>query len=129
MTVRLNHTIVRSRDKHESAAFVARILGLGPPQRFGHFVTVATGNDVSLDFDDASDVQPQHYAFLVDDEDFAAIFERVKAEGIDYFADPAHQRRGELNARDGGRGFYFSGPDGHNLEVLTRPYGSGGARG
>ena len=24
------------------------------------------------------------------------------------------------------RGRYFSSPDGHNLEVITRPYGSGG---
>ncbi len=125
MTVRLNHTIVHSRDKRASAAFLARILGLGTPGTFGHFVTVATGNDVSLDFDDASEVRPQHYAFLVDDADFDPIFERVKAAGIDYFADPGHRRRGELNTRDAGRGFYFADPDGHNLEVLTRPYGSG----
>lgn len=128
MTVRLNHTIVHSRDKHASAAFVSRILGLKPPGTFGHFVTVTTGNDVSLDFDDAREVRPQHYAFLVDDEDFDPIFERVQTEGIEYFADPGHRRPGELNTRDGGRGFYFADPDGHNLEVLTRPYGSSGAR-
>lgn len=127
MAVRLNHTIVHSRDKHASAAFVSRVLGLGPPGTFGHFVTVETSNDVSLDFDDAGDVRPQHYAFLVDDDDFDAIFGRVKAEGIEYFADPGHHHREALNTRDGGRGFYFSDPDGHNLEVLTRPYGSGTA--
>ena len=31
----------------------------------------------------------------------------------------------EINTRDRGRGFYFSDPDGHNMEVLTRRYGSG----
>ncbi len=124
MTVRLNHTIVHCRDKRASAAFLARILGLAPPRAFGHFVTVTTDNDVCLDFDDASEIRPQHYAFLVDDDAFVLIFERVKAEGIDYFADPGHHRRGELNTRDAGQGFYFDDPDGHNLEVLTRRYGS-----
>lgn len=126
MSVQLNHTIVRSRDKRGSAAFLARILGIGPPGEFSHFVTLETGNAVSLDYDDAEHVTPQHYAFLVDDEDFEGIFERVQHEGIAYFADPGHRRPGEINTRDRGRGFYFSDPDGHSMEVLTRPYGSGG---
>ncbi len=125
MVVQLDHTIVPSHDKHGSAAFLARILGIGPPAVFGHFVTVETGNGVSLDYDNATDVRPQHYAFLVEDEDFDPIFERVKGEGISYYADPGHRRPGEINTRDRGRGFYFSDPDGHNMEVLTRRYGSG----
>ena len=70
MAVRLDHTIVSSRDKHASAAFLARVLGVGTPAEFGHFVTVEVANGVSLDFDDATDIRSQHYAFLVDDEDF-----------------------------------------------------------
>jgi catechol 2,3-dioxygenase-like lactoylglutathione lyase family enzyme len=124
MAVRLDHTIVPSYDKHASAEFLARILGIGPPGRFGHFVTLKVANGVSLDYDDASDVRSQHYAFLVGDEDFDPIFDRVKGEDVTYYSDPGHSRPGEINARDGGRGFYFSDPDGHNMEVLTRPYGS-----
>jgi catechol 2,3-dioxygenase-like lactoylglutathione lyase family enzyme len=124
MAVRLNHTIVPSTNKRESAAFLARILGLKPPGTFGHFVTVEVANDVSLDYDDAAEVRSQHYAFLVDDEEFDPIFERVRGEGVQYYADPQHKRPGEINVRDRGRGFYFADPDGHNLEVLTRPYGS-----
>jgi catechol 2,3-dioxygenase-like lactoylglutathione lyase family enzyme len=124
MTVQLNHTIVQSHDKQESAQLLARILGLDPPGEFGHFVTVEVANGVSLDFDDAEDVRSQHYAFLVDDESFEPIFERLRAEHIAFYADPGHQRVGELNTRHGGRGFYFSGPEGHNLEVLTRASGS-----
>lgn len=127
MAVQLNHTIVRSRNKHGSAEFLARILGIGPPGEFGHFVTLETGNSVSLDYDDAERVTPQHYAFLVDDEDFDGIFERVGREGLAYYADPGHRRPGEVNTRYGGRGFYFNDPDGHSMEVLTRPYGSGGS--
>ncbi|HVB04854.1 MAG TPA: VOC family protein [Acidimicrobiales bacterium] len=124
MAVQLNHTIVHSRDKMAGATFLTRVLGLDPPGTFGHFVTVEVANGVSLDYDDAEEIRSQHYAFLVDDDDFEPIFERVKAEGIAYFADPGHHREGEINVRDRGRGFYFSDPDGHNLEVLTRRYGS-----
>ncbi|MEX2496999.1 MAG: hypothetical protein WD448_12970 [Woeseia sp.] len=40
-------------------------------------------------------------------------------------ADPARTRPGEINRHDGGRGVYFRGPNGHLLEIITRPYGSG----
>ncbi|NMP25160.1 VOC family protein [Sulfobacillus harzensis] len=126
MPVELNHTIVHSRDKRASAVFLARILGLGAPSAFGHFITVELDNGVSLDFDDAREIRPQHYAFLGDEESFDAIFARVKAAAIPYFADPGHRRQGEINTLDNGRGFYFSDPSGHNLEILTRSYGSAG---
>ena len=125
MPVELNHTIVASRDKEAAARFVAHILGLPEPGHFAHFVTVETANGVSLDFDDAEVVRPQHYAFLVGDDEFDAIFSRVKEADIPYWADPGHRRPGEINTRDGGRGYYFNDLSGHNLEVLTRPYGSG----
>ena len=47
MGIELNHTIVRVRDKRESAQFLAEILGLGAPTAFGPFLAVQTGNDVS----------------------------------------------------------------------------------
>jgi catechol 2,3-dioxygenase-like lactoylglutathione lyase family enzyme len=65
MSVQLNHTIVRCRDKQRSAAFLTEILGLPGPERYGPFLVVE-------------------------------------------------------------RGVYFEDPDGHLLEVITRPYGSAG---
>jgi hypothetical protein len=41
-----------------------------------------------------------------------------------YWADPFHRRQGEINTNDGGRGTYFEDPSGHNLEIITQPYGS-----
>jgi len=130
MAVQLNHTIVQAYDKKESAEFLARILGLGPPQSAGHFVTVEVANGISLDFDNvdndersvhyAKKVHPQHYAFQVSDAEFDAIFERVQAEGRVWYADPLREHAGEVNTRHSGRGFYFDGPEGHNLEVFTR---------
>jgi catechol 2,3-dioxygenase-like lactoylglutathione lyase family enzyme len=126
MPVQLNHTIVHSRDSSRSATFLSEVLGLAPPGRFGRFRTVEVDNGVSLDFADAREnITPQHYAFLVGDEEFDEIFARIRERGLEYWADPGRTRLGEINHRDGGRGVYFPDPDGHFLEILTRPYGSG----
>ncbi|HEV7932781.1 MAG TPA: VOC family protein [Actinomadura sp.] len=128
MSVELNHTIVAAREKKAAADFFARILGLEVGAPLGPFVPVGTGNGVTLDFmdTDADEIAPQHYAFLVSDGEFDAIFGRIREAGIAFYADPAHQEAGRINHRDGGRGAYFDDPNGHNLEILTRPYGSGG---
>ena len=127
MGVQLNHTIVASRDPERSAAFLTGILGLPAAGRFGHFVVVQTDNGVSLDFDQADGpIAAQHYAFLIGEEDFDAVFGRITAQGVPHWADPARRRPGEINRRDGGRGVYFADPDGHLMEVLTRSYGSDG---
>jgi catechol 2,3-dioxygenase-like lactoylglutathione lyase family enzyme len=126
MTVELNHTIVAARDKLTAAMFLADLLGLPAPTTFGPFLVVCLGNGVSLDFMETSeDIQPQHYAFLVSEAEFTTIFNRIRAQDLQYWADPAHQQEGEINTRDGGRGVYFDDPNGHILEILTRPYGSG----
>ncbi|HEY5336127.1 MAG TPA: VOC family protein [Mycobacteriales bacterium] len=126
MAVQLDHTIVPSHDKRVSAEFLARVLGLEPPGTAGHFVTVELANGVSLDFADADDVRAQHYAFLVPDDEFDNIFERIRKVGIEFYADSHHTRPTEINTRQGGRGFYFSGPEGHNLEVFTSPHRADG---
>ncbi|WP_155056158.1 VOC family protein [Streptomyces blattellae] len=126
MTVELNHTIVVAHDKKASARFLADILGLevGPP--YGPFIPVEVPNGVTLDFMDTSgEITPQHYAFLVSEDDFDTIFTRVQDAGLPHWADPHHNRPGEINHNDGGRGTYFDDPNGHNLEIITRPYGSG----
>ncbi|HEX4927682.1 MAG TPA: VOC family protein, partial [Burkholderiales bacterium] len=81
------------------------------------------GNEVTLDFCDADyEPEPQHYAFLVSDEEFDAIFSRIQARRIDYWADPARRLKGTINHHFGGRGLYFLEPGGHFLEIITRPY-------
>lgn len=124
MAVQLNHTIVSARDREASAAFLADILGLPKPTSFGPFLVVQVANDVSLDFmEDQGTIRPQHYAFLVSEEEFDQIFQRIKDRGLTYWADPFHRQPGQINTHDGGRGVYWSDPNGHNLEIITRPYG------
>ena len=54
---------------------------------------------------------------------YGATIERIKAQDLTYWADPFHRQPGRINTNDGGRGLYWSDPDGHNLEIITRPYG------
>jgi extradiol dioxygenase family protein len=129
MAISFNHTIVAARDKKLSATFLAELFDLGDPEPFGHFLTVTVDNGVSLDYaevPDAGDIRPQHYAFLVSEDEFDAIYGRIVQRGMQHWADPRGSRPGEINHNDGGRGVYFQDPAGHYLEILTRPYGSGG---
>jgi catechol 2,3-dioxygenase-like lactoylglutathione lyase family enzyme len=124
MTIKLDHTIVFSSDKHASSTFFADLFGLPAPVPFGPFLVVELGNEVSLDFyDEEGQGTPQHYAFLVGEEEFDQIFGRIEQRGLAYWADPAHRLQGQINTHDGGRGVYFDDPSGHMLEIITRPYG------
>lgn len=127
MTVRLNHTIAGAHDKEKSARFMSEILGLPSPRIMGHFAVVEVGDELTIDFVDVEgDFERQHYAFLVSEAEFDQIFTRIKAHGLSYWGGPFHGKPGEINHWDDGRGVYFDDPDGHSLEILTRPYGSAG---
>ena len=123
MAIQLNHTIVHSHDKRAGSRFVTDVLGLPEPAAYGPFAVVELSNGVNLDFMDVEgEITTQHYAFLVDEDEFDAVAARLRERGVATFADPGHRRPGH-NTDDGGRGLYFDSPEGHNLEVLTRPYG------
>jgi catechol 2,3-dioxygenase-like lactoylglutathione lyase family enzyme len=129
MPIEFNHTIVAARDKRESAEFLTELFGLPSPVPFGHFMSVTLEHGATLDYADVAEgqeIRPQHYAFLVSEDDFDAIYGKIKSRGLEHWADPGRQRPGEINTRDGGRGVYFPDPAGHGMEILTRPYGSGG---
>lgn len=126
MTVTLNHTIVVAREAEATAKFMTDLLGLAPAKRLGHFVVVQVG-DASLDYvSTEGGIEQRHFAFLASEEEFDAIFARIKERGLQYWADPFRRQPGAINTFDDGRGVYFDDPNGHLLEVITRPYGSGG---
>ena len=123
MSVELNHTIVWCRDRKKSASFLTDLLGLPSPIPFGPMLVVQLANGVSLDFSErGSEISRQHYAFLLSEDEFDQVFARVREQGLRYWADPGKRREGETYLHNGGRGFYFNDPDGHSLEVMTRPY-------
>jgi catechol 2,3-dioxygenase-like lactoylglutathione lyase family enzyme len=128
MAIRLNHTIVAAHDKETAAKFLSEILGLPAlPSLVGPFAVVRVSDDTSLDYIDTDgEITSQHYAFLVDENEFDEIFERIRKRRLTYWADPGRRERDQINSWDGGRGVYFDDPNGHLLEIITRPYGSGG---
>lgn len=132
MAIRLNHTIVAAHDKETSATFLTQLLGLPAPSLLGPFAVVQVG-DTSLDYMDVEEyrgtngeITPQHYAFLVSESEFDEIFERIREQRLSYWADPGRHEHNQINTWDDGRGLYFDDLNGHLLEIITRPYGSGG---
>ncbi|MEU6767021.1 VOC family protein [Streptomyces sp. NPDC046853] len=125
MSVELNHTIIHARDNRESAEFFADLLGLEITSEWGPFIAVELSNNVTLDFAaiPADKITPQHYAFLVSEDEFTAAYEKIKARGIEHWADPHQKQPGEINTHDGGRGVYFLDPSAHAMELITVPYG------
>src|ERR1700728_1073692 len=129
MPIEFNHTIVAAHDQRKSAEFVSELFGLPSPKPFGHFLAVALEHGATLDYAEVAadqEIRPQHYAFLVSEDDFDAIYGKIQSRGLEHWADPGAHRPGEINTRDGGRGVYFRDPGGHFLEILNRSYGSGG---
>jgi len=129
MAITFNHTILAARDRRESANFFTELFGLPAAAEFGHFLAVTLNHGGSLDFaqtQEGQEIHAQHYAFLVGEDEFDAIYGRIQSRGLQHWADPRGARPGEINRNDGGRGVYFQDPSGHYLEIITRPYGSGG---
>jgi catechol 2,3-dioxygenase-like lactoylglutathione lyase family enzyme len=120
MQIWLDHTIVPSKDKEKAARFFAMIMGLSYDGLKGHFAPVRVNDQLTMDFDDAEEFISNHYAFHIGDEEFGAILERIKAEGVAYGSGPTTTENMAINHRRDGRGFYFHSPDGHNLEVMTK---------
>ncbi len=125
MPVELNHLIIHARDNRESAEFFANLLGLDITAEWGQFIAVDLNNGVTLDFATlpADEITPQHYAFLVSEEEFDTAYTRIRQRGIEHYADPHRKRPGTTNRNDGGHGVYFVDPAGHLLELITVPYG------
>jgi len=123
MTITLNHTIVSARDKDAAARLFAEIFGLRFEEGLGgHFAPVRVNDTLTLDFADAKGtIARQHYAFHVSDTEFDAILQRVKDAGLTFGSGPRSLEDGKLNARNGGRGFYYKDHDGHVIELMTMP--------
>jgi catechol 2,3-dioxygenase-like lactoylglutathione lyase family enzyme len=120
MPITLNHTIVPSHNKEQSARFFARLFGLTYEGPNGHFAPVQVNDSLTLDWDNRESFEGHHYAFLINEQEFDEIFARIKEEGVRYGSGPGSPTDGDINHRLGGRGLYFADPDGHLMEIMTR---------
>lgn len=86
-----------------------------------------TANGITFDFANVppfvTEIQPQHYAFLVSEDEFDIAYGKIRRYGMTHWADPQQHAVNEINHNDGGRGVYFLDPNGHYLELITVPYG------
>ena len=122
MEITLNHTIVPSHDNVESAKFYENIFGFKFIKEWGHFAIVKVNSTLTLDFQTKENFSSIHYAFKVSDEQFDLILSRLKNINIKYGSEPYSFDNGEINHNHGGRGLYFSDPNGHVLEIITTDY-------
>ena len=123
MAITLDHTIIPSSEKDAAARFIAHIFDL-PYDGPGHFAPVRVNDALTLDFGDGdSPIGQLHYAFVVSEDDFDQIFDRIKADpGTTWGSGPFSPDDNEINHRRGGRGLYFrGGPDRHLWEIMTTP--------
>src|SRR5919201_2462318 len=106
MTITFNHTIVAAKNREESAGFFTELFGLPPAKEFGPFLAVELNHGVSLDFAqvaEGDDIRPQHYAFLVSEDEFDGIYGRIRERGMQHWADPRGCLPSVINHNDDGR--------------------------
>jgi len=128
--VELNHLLVPCKDKVESANYFARLMGL-PTGPVAHFAPVKINDSLVLDFAEIDDVSlwegeqghfaRQHYAFKVSEDEFGAIFGRVKDEGLRFGSGPGPDKLYDMQVdeRRGGHRVYFDEMNGHSIEIFT----------
>ena len=122
MEITLNHTIIPCNDKVKSAEFYTKIFGFKYIGEFARFIVVRVNKTLCLDFANSEKFESHHYAFKVSEQEFDAIFERLKAENIEYGSGPYNSKNMKINYDNDGRGLYFRDANGHLLEILTTDY-------
>ena len=151
MTVHLDHFAVPSRDKNASAKLLAEILGVrwepsgekepeSPAQNRFEWISgqlsevgwqqyraqrasVYINDALTLDCVNAQEpVTANHYCLRVDDADFYRVVERIKKAGLKFSSSGVGDPDYKINTRLGGKGLYFTEPDGRAWEILTVSY-------
>ena len=121
MTIVLNHTIISSHDREKAASQLAALLGLNYSNNGTHFSPVRINEQLTFLFENQVNLCPSHYAFLVTDDVFDQIFDRIRDGKIIFGSTPISAEDMHLNNWNDGRGLYFRNLDGHLMELMTRP--------
>lgn len=130
MTIVLNHTVVPAWDHEASAKLFAEIFGVPYDGTRGHFAPVRINDSLTIDFDtdgpstahqmkNPAPVPHHHLAFVVSDEEFDGILERVTEHNLKFGSGPGTYEDGKIAGRNGGRTIYFRDANGHSYEVMT----------
>ena len=122
MTIQLDHVIVPSHNRVESARFLAGLLDVPWAASQGNFTPVYVNDALTLDFADRDRFESHHYCFRVGDDRFDAILGRIQARAVPYRSSPRGANDQRINTRLGGKNLYWEDADGHLWEILTVSY-------
>src|SRR6185503_14736792 len=122
MTIELDHVIVPSRRRRESAKLLADLLAVPWEETRGEFTPVYVNESLTLDFADRDQFERYHLCFRVSDADFEAIFARIQRAGLAYRSRPRGENEMQINRRLGGKNVYWQDGDSHLWEMLTVSY-------
>jgi catechol 2,3-dioxygenase-like lactoylglutathione lyase family enzyme len=124
VAIELDHVIVSARNQVVSAKRLADLLGVRWAESgAGPFSPVYVNDGLTLDFiNDDGPFPIQHFCFRVDEKEFDAILQRIKAAGIKYRSTVRGSENKQINTQYGGRMVYWNEPDGHQWEMLTVSY-------
>lgn len=118
----IDHIIVKVNDLAASVAFYTGIMGFTDEGRDGPFALIRVSPDFQLQLAEWGTEGADHYAFAVSQDEFDAIFGRVKAAGLDF--GPAFHNVGtntgpgeESGARGRAPTLYFFDPSKHLVEI------------
>lgn len=122
MTIELDHFIVPARDKVAAAKRLGELLDVPwAPSGLGPFAPVYLNDGLTLDFIETEEAFPvHHYCFRVEQKDFDAILERIKAAAIPFrstVGGPVDMQVGQAYGN-----VYWNDPEGHQWEILTVSY-------
>lgn len=125
----LDHTVLRTSNKKDSARFYERILGFRHEGEVAPFEVLRINEHFTLDLIQQEPRDAIHLAFAMDGEEFDDVISRLKSNGIPFGNGPHDRSNTEpapaLGARGIANALYFDDPDGHILEI--RRYAPPGA--
>jgi catechol 2,3-dioxygenase-like lactoylglutathione lyase family enzyme len=122
MAPRIDHLAIPARRAETAAHELAALLGVSGVEPDGPdddmFRVDLDGS--AIQFADADEVPAHHVAFRVDEDDFAAVVERLRNGGVAFGNEPADPANGRTEDFLGGAGrVYFVSGDGHLFEVTA----------
>lgn len=120
MKISLNHMNIPAYNKEVSARFFSDIMGLNIIEEDSDFSIVQVNDSLSLLFINSENISGYHIAFQVSENEFDSILNCLNEKNISYGNDPEHIDNMLSDSHPfGGRGIYFTDPNGHLFEVLT----------
>lgn len=122
MTVELDHIILNVNDMAKSIDFYVGVLGLRRDPDREPFSIVRVNAGMTIQLAPWGTQGGEHLAFAMLRSEYDAVFDRVKAAGINYGDrfDSVGNMRGpgeELTAKGIGKGIYFFDPNKHLIEI------------